>query len=157
MTIEPPVKVLMVCMGNICRSPTAQAVFQYQAQRLGINIDIDSAGTLGFHEGEKPDRRARAAGEQRGYSFEHMRSRPVVPPDFARFDYIFAADTQNVADLTAMCPPQYRYKIQLLLAGLGLETDEIPDPYYGGSDGFDYVLDLLEQAAQLRLPAMQKT
>ncbi|MFC3023362.1 low molecular weight protein-tyrosine-phosphatase [Vibrio zhugei] len=154
MTSQKPIKVLMVCMGNICRSPTAQVVFERKAQELGIRIEIDSAGVMAFHEGETPDPRTQAAGKQRGYSFSGLYSRPIVEQDFVVFDYIFAADEQNLADLKAMCPAQYQSKVSLLLAGLGLETEEIPDPYYGGGQGFSYVLDLLEQAAALRLPTL---
>ena len=132
-------KVLIVCLGNICRSPTAEAVLKARAKELGIDLLVDSAGTIGHHEGNPPDRRSMQAGEKRGYSFKGIFSRKVRSSDFSEFDLILAADTQNLADLTARCPEHLEYGEQTQSA--------IPDPYYGGDDGFEKVLDLIEAAS----------
>ncbi|GAB2655785.1 low molecular weight protein-tyrosine-phosphatase [Vibrio panuliri] len=141
-------KILVVCMGNICRSPTGEAVLRAKAQQLGVEVEIDSAGTIGFHQGNLPDERARQAGERRGYSFEGTRSRQVEQRDFSYFDLILAADKDNLHDLKAICPPQYANKLKLYLSFGNAGQQEIPDPYYGGEQGFELVLDLLEDAAE---------
>ncbi|TEW55974.1 low molecular weight phosphotyrosine protein phosphatase [Psychromonas sp. RZ22] len=140
-------KILIVCLGNICRSPTAEAVLKAKAKLRGINIEVDSAGTINHHQGKGPDQRSRAAGERRGYSFQGITSRPVTTQDFAYFDYIFAADRQNKIDLLTRCPEQYADKIALFLSLSDVKESEIPDPYYGGEQGFELVLDLLEKAS----------
>jgi protein-tyrosine phosphatase len=141
-------KILVVCMGNICRSPTGEAVLRAKAKEQGINIAIDSAGTIGYHQGNPPDPRSKLAGEKRGYSFKGIRSRKVVAHDFDEFDLILAADRANLADLVAICPERHQHKLQLFLADLDIESKEIPDPYYGGDNGFELVLDLIEQACE---------
>ncbi|EGU38856.1 low molecular weight protein tyrosine phosphatase [Vibrio ichthyoenteri ATCC 700023] len=141
-------KILVVCMGNICRSPTGEAVLRAKAQQLGIELEIDSAGTIGFHQGNPPDARSKAAGERRGYSFKGIRSRQVDIADFEYFDLILAADHANLRDLKAICPSHYQEKIQLYLSYGQSDYAEIPDPYYGGEQGFELVLDLLEEAAE---------
>ena len=142
--------VLMVCLGNICRSPTAEAVLRQRAARAGVALTVDSAGTYGGHAGAQPDARSRRAGEQRGYDFTGIHSRQVKTNDFAEFDVILAADRSNLADLQALCPAEYQHKIKLLLSFNGHEThkgvQEVPDPYYGGAQGFEQVLDLIESA-----------
>jgi protein-tyrosine phosphatase len=140
-------KILIVCLGNICRSPTAEAVLKAKVKQRNLNIEVDSAGTISNHQGKGPDKRAKAAGESRGYSFQGITSRPVNNNDFEYFDYILAADKQNKADLLAQCPEQYKNKIALFLDFSGDDNKEIPDPYYGGKDGFELVLDLLETAS----------
>jgi protein-tyrosine phosphatase len=140
-------KILVVCMGNICRSPTGEAVLRAKALELGIDVEIDSAGTIGFHQGNPPDRRARAAGERRGYSFSGIQARQIKDDDFERFDLILAADKQNLADLMQRSAPQFRPKISLLLSHGQSDYEEVPDPYYGGDQGFELVLDLIEEAA----------
>lgn len=142
-------KVLIVCLGNICRSPSAEAVLRAMAKKMEIDIEVDSAGTINFHQGNSPDRRSIEAGKARGYSFKGIRSRPIDVADFEYFDLILAADNQNVADLKVMCPQHLQYKISLFLtyADTNLERQEIPDPYYGGDNGFELVLDLLEDAS----------
>lgn len=141
-------KILVVCMGNICRSPTGEAILRAKAKLMGVDVKIDSAGTIGYHQGNPPDARSKAAGEKRGYSFKGIRSRKVVDSDFVDFDLILAADRANLSDLEAQCPPQYQHKLQLFLAGIDADYDEIPDPYYGGENGFELVLDLVEQASE---------
>lgn len=140
-------KILVVCMGNICRSPTGEAVLRARAQQLGLEVEIDSAGTIGYHQGHLPDARAKAAGERRGYSFKGIRARQVISEDFDRFDLILAADRANFADLVAQCPQNLQHKIKLFMDFSTSEYDEIPDPYYGGDKGFELVLDLIEEAA----------
>lgn len=140
-------KVLIVCLGNICRSPTAEAVLKAKAKTRSIDIEIDSAGTINNHQGKGPDKRSMAAGARRGYSFKGIVSRPVNDQDFEYFDYILAADQQNKRDLLARCPEQYKEKIDLFLAFSDVPEIEIPDPYYGGEQGFELVLDLLDIAS----------
>ncbi|MGR5193011.1 low molecular weight protein-tyrosine-phosphatase [Vibrio rotiferianus] len=141
-------KLLVVCMGNICRSPTGEAVLRAKAQELGVVVEVDSAGTIGYHAGNPPDSRAMQAGKQRGYSFIGMRSRKVTIEDFEKFDMVLAADKANLADLLDLCPVEYRHKVTLFLGHAGSAYDEIPDPYYGGDAGFELVLDLIEEASE---------
>ncbi|MCS6095614.1 low molecular weight protein-tyrosine-phosphatase [Shewanella baltica] len=139
-------RILMVCMGNICRSPTAQAVCRFKVAERKLNIEVDSAGTIGYHQGDTPDSRAMAAGKKRGFSFDGMRARQVVDADFEHFDLILAADKANLADLRSRCPLEYQYKLQLMLSYADTQVTEVPDPYYGGEQGFELVLDLLEHS-----------
>ncbi|EJY0699237.1 TPA: low molecular weight phosphotyrosine protein phosphatase [Vibrio parahaemolyticus] len=140
-------RILVVCMGNICRSPTGEAVLRAKAEELGVDVDIDSAGTIGYHTGNTPDSRAMEAGKQRGYSFKGMRARQVSVQDFEDFDLVLAADKANLADLLDICPAEHRHKVSLFLSHSNSSYDEIPDPYYGGDDGFELVLDLIEEAS----------
>ncbi|EOV0097443.1 low molecular weight protein-tyrosine-phosphatase [Vibrio parahaemolyticus] len=140
-------RILVVCMGNICRSPTGEAVLRAKAEELGVDVDIDSAGTIGYHIGNTPDSRAMAAGKQRGYSFKGIRARQVSVQDFEDFDLVLAADKANLADLLDICPAEHRHKVSLFLSHSNSSYDEIPDPYYGGDDGFELVLDLIEEAS----------
>ncbi|MEZ8143125.1 protein-tyrosine-phosphatase [Enterovibrio norvegicus FF-454] len=140
-------KILVVCMGNICRSPTGEAVLRAKATARGLNVIVDSAGTIGYHTGAKPDPRSREAGEARGYDFSGISSRQVEVADFERFDLILAADKANLADLIDICPPEYRHKVSLFLSHGKCELNEIPDPYFGGKRGFEHALDLIEQAS----------
>ena len=138
--------VLFVCMGNICRSPSAEAVFRQKAKALALTID--SAGTLGSHAREKPDHRAQKAGIARGYSFDNIKARKVSAQDFEKFDLILAMDHQNVKDLMKVAPSSLQYKIQLFLDyAENFDDQEVPDPYYGGAKGFPFVLDLVEDAS----------
>jgi protein-tyrosine phosphatase len=140
--------VLVVCMGNICRSPTGEAVLRAKAEALNIPLEVDSAGTIAYHTGDNPDSRSRAAGEARGYNFSTIRARQVTQSDFAEFDYILCADKANLRDLMAICPSEYQAKLALFLSfGSDDCTDEIPDPYYGGEQGFEHVIDLIEDAS----------
>lgn len=140
--------VLFVCMGNICRSPTAEAVFRHKMKAQGLSLKVDSAGTLGAHAKEKPDHRAQKAGIARGYSFEGIKARKVTLNDFTDFDLILAMDDENVQELNKRAPAELKYKIQLMLDfAKDHEEEQVPDPYYGGAKGFDYVLDLVEAAS----------
>ncbi|QSX31466.1 low molecular weight protein-tyrosine-phosphatase [Shewanella cyperi] len=143
-------------MGNICRSPTAEAVFRQRSLRAGLELEIDSAGTIGYHQGERPDPRAEAAGNLRGYDFAQMRARQVVGDDFERFDLILAADKQNLSDLHLRCPGEHKHKLKLVMAYANNGVSEVPDPYYGGESGFEQVLDLLEQAADGLIAELQR-
>ncbi|CZF77886.1 Low molecular weight protein-tyrosine-phosphatase YfkJ [Grimontia celer] len=140
-------KILVVCMGNICRSPTGEAILRAKAKARGLDVEIDSAGTIGYHAGSKPDERARKAGEARGYDFSGIYSRPVEDGDFEKFDIILASDKANLADLLDRCPDEMRERVSLFLSHGNSSLAEIPDPYYGGSKGFELVLDLIEEAS----------
>ena len=141
-------RVLFVCMGNICRSPTAEGVFRALLARESLEerVFVDSAGTGGGHAGEPPDGRAAAAAAKRGYDLSAQRARQVSLNDFHHFHFMIAMDSQNIRDLRAIAPAAMREKPRLLLdfAREPLPTREVPDPYYGGVDGFDRVLDLVE-------------
>jgi protein-tyrosine phosphatase len=142
--------VLFVCMGNICRSPTAEGVFRYHVEGAGLaeHIEIDSAGTHAYHVGEPADRRARAAAEKRGMSLEGIRARRVSHDDFERFDYILAMDEDNLARLEDEAPAEHRHKLRLFLEFSTTGEREVPDPYYGGAAGFERVLDLVDEASR---------
>ena len=148
--IKEKTSVLFVCMGNICRSPTAEGVFRYHVEQAGLadSLLIDSAGTHAYHTGEPPDRRARAAAERRGMSLEGIRARRVIAGDFERFDYIIAMDEDNLARLRDESPIEHHDKLRLFLEFGNLSEREVPDPYYGGSAGFERVLDLVDEASR---------
>lgn len=146
-----PVRVLFVCMGNICRSPTAEGVFRTLVEAAGLDgrVQIDSAGTHDYHIGNPPDARAQAAAARRGYDLSKLRARQVEQGDFAAFDYLLAMDEHNRSLLLQQCPSEQRRKVRLLLEfATGNVPTEVPDPYYGGPQGFEQVLDLVENAAQ---------
>lgn len=144
------VKVLFVCMGNICRSPTAEAVFKHYVAQAGLQNVIlsDSAGTHDYHIGEPPDPRAREAAQRRSYDLESLRARRVTVKDFAAFDLVLAMDEHNLSVLRRHSPPEYAHKLRLFLEFGKSGVREVPDPYYGGPQGFESVLDLVEDAAQ---------
>ncbi|MDP1605441.1 MAG: low molecular weight protein-tyrosine-phosphatase [Rhodocyclaceae bacterium] len=153
------VSVLFVCMGNICRSPTAEGVTRALAERAGVakNFEIDSAGTHGYHIGKAPDARATKAAAERGYDLLPLRGRRVNDEDFVRFDYILAMDRDNLELLVQACPAEHRGKLGLFLEfGAGRTGEEVPDPYYGGADGFELVLDMIEEAANGLLDRLGK-
>ncbi len=140
---------LMVCMGNICRSPTAEAVLRHKlnAAGLGDTVTVDSAGTHGWHAGSPPDSRSVAHAQRRGYDLSALRAREVSPADFEQFDVILAMDLDNLSLLERQCPPPYRPKLGRLIQHARVhQTDVVPDPYQGGSAGFEHVLDLVEDA-----------
>ncbi len=139
-------------MGNICRSPTADAVFKHFVKEAGVDhiIDVDSAGTHAYHIGDPPDHRAQNTALQRGYKMHDLRARAVQPSDFEEFDYILAMDRENLMLLQQRSPQQHASKIQLFMQ-YGKNTDqdvEVPDPYFGGHQGFELVLDMVEEASQ---------
>lgn len=150
-SIAGPVRVLFVCMGNICRSPTAEGVFRHFVRESGLeaHIVIDSAGTHDYHVGEVPDPRAQAAAARRGYDLSGLVGRQVSRRDFLEFDYVLAMDEANLRALRRLCPPEHADKLHLFMEfGENERVREVPDPYYGGSRGFDEVLDLVESAAR---------
>lgn len=151
------VKVLFVCMGNICRSPTAEGVFRHRVAAAGLDsvFNIDSAGTHSYHVGARPDPRAAEAARRRGIDLGGLRARRVAPEDFERFDYVLAMDRHNLELLVADCPEAHRDKLELFLKyATAYDDTEVPDPYYGGNKGFEYVLDLVEDAADGLLKAL---
>lgn len=156
--MNPETSVLFVCMGNICRSPAAEAVFRAKVQQAGLadRIRIDSAGTIGYHSGAPADRRMRAAGARRGYDLSSI-SRQVSLSDFDDFDYIIAMDYENLSYLKAMAERTDRKaRVRLMCAFAGRHNEsEVPDPYYGGDSGFELVMDLLEDACEGLLKEIQ--
>lgn len=145
------VSILFVCMGNICRSPTAQGIFTAAVEEAGLShrVHIDSAGTHAYHVGEPPDPRATRAAAARGIDLSDQRARRVERADFERFDYVLAMDRDNRDALLAMCPAPQRQKVRLFLAHADEGTEQdVPDPYYGGEHGFERVLDLVEEGAR---------
>lgn len=144
-------RVLFVCMGNICRSPTAEGVFRRIVREAGLDqvVHIDSAGTHDYHIGKSPDRRAQEAAGGRGYDLSDLTARQVSRRDFAEFDRILAMDRDNLNDLLRICPAEHRGKVRLFLShSEQFSGQEVPDPYYGGSQGFEQVLDMVEDAAR---------
>lgn len=154
------VAICFVCLGNICRSPTAEGVMRYQVAAAGLDgaIEIDSAGTGDWHVGEAPDARAQQAARARGYDLSALRARQIGDADFERFDLVLAMDGANLAALRKRCPPQYRGKVRLLMefAGDGSAGD-IADPYFGGARGFEQVLDQCEVACRGLLDSLRET
>jgi protein-tyrosine phosphatase len=144
------VKVLFVCMGNICRSPTAQGVFRKLVEDAGMadRIETDSAGTHAYHVGEPPDSRAQKTALRRGIQMTDLRARRAEPDDFYYFDYILAMDQDNYDCLSSICPPGYERRLTLFMEyAPELRMREVPDPYYGGPSGFERVFDMVEAAA----------
>lgn len=144
-------RVLMVCMGNICRSPTAEVVARrfIKDNDLGAKVKIDSAGTHGYHVGESPDGRTQRAAALRGYDLSQLRARKVAPQDLDYFDLILAMDKNNLDNLRRMATPEQLTKVGLFMDfAKNFDDDEVPDPYYGLGHGFDLVLDMVEDAAQ---------
>ncbi|MFO1407269.1 MAG: low molecular weight protein-tyrosine-phosphatase [Steroidobacteraceae bacterium] len=142
-------RVLFVCMGNICRSPTAEGVFRkLVAERAAhLELEIDSAGTHGYHVGDPPDPRSIEAAARRGVDLTPLRARKVGARDFERFDLILAMDRLNRETLIDRCPPEYHSRVRLFLEfAPGIDEQDVPDPYYGGPAGFEQVLDLVEEA-----------
>ncbi|MEN8721432.1 MAG: low molecular weight protein-tyrosine-phosphatase [Alphaproteobacteria bacterium] len=142
-------KVLFVCLGNICRSPSAEGVARARAIQQGVidRFTFDSAGTGDWHVGKSPDSRAQAAALARGYELTYLRARQVSTGDFYEFDLILAMDKDNLADLQRIAPDDGRADLRMMLDyAPQFDSREVPDPYYGGEDGFDQVLDMLEEA-----------
>ena len=146
------IRILFVCMGNICRSPTAEAVFRHQVKTAGFEriIHVDSAGTHDYHTGEPPDGRAQNAAIKRGYDMGGIRARQVHIKDFNSFHHILAMDKHNFAILNKLCPQQHNYKLGMIMhySKKFSEHKEVPDPYFGGHHGFEKVLNMIEDAGQ---------
>ncbi|MFP3343163.1 low molecular weight protein-tyrosine-phosphatase [Halomonas sp. SIMBA_159] len=142
-------RVLFVCLGNICRSPTAEGVFQQALDRAGLSqrVAIDSCGVGDWHIGKAPDKRAQAAALRRGVDISHLRARQLKASDFLEFDYVLGMDRDNLAAMQALKPADSQAKIGLFLAYAGLPDTDVPDPYYGGEAGFERVLDMIERAS----------
>ena len=151
-------KVLFVCLGNICRSPTAEGVFRHYVEQAGLSeqITIDSAGTADWHIGKTPDPRTIKAAAQRGYDLSVLRERQAVADDFYKFDLILAMDDSNLENLQAIQPADGKAELALYLPRFGLKQREVPDPYYGGEDGFELVLGMLEQASEKLLAEVRE-
>lgn len=143
--------VLFVCMGNLCRSPTAHAVFTHYVAQANLNkwLIAESAGTHVSLAGDPADARAKRAAAKRGYDLSRHKTRAVRKADFERFDYVLASDQNNITSLLRVCPQEYAAKLRLLMS-FGTQHDvlSIPDPYYGSAQGFERVLDMVEDAAQ---------
>ena len=164
------VAVLFVCLGNICRSPTAHGVFQHKVEQAGLaqNIAVDSCGTGAWHAGESPDAHATQAASVRGYDLSSQRARQLQAEDFAQFDYILVMDGNNLSDINALKPAAHQGVVDLMLrystlassASTEAQTShqdfDVPDPYYGGVNGFDQVLDMIEQASVSLLEAIRQ-
>jgi protein-tyrosine phosphatase len=149
-------KILVVCTGNICRSPSGEGVLKELAKRENLEIEVDSAGTHDYHVGEAPDRRAIAHAKKRGYDISGLRARQVAAEDFVKFDLLLAMDRGHLRFLERLCPAGSRHKLRLFAAG-----EDVPDPYYGGAEHFEDALDLIEKAAkrlldELRAPAVPR-
>ena len=144
-------KVLFVCMGNICRSPTADVVFRHFVKESGVDhmIEVDSAGTHAYHIGNPPDQRAQHTALKRGYQMHDLRARAVQASDFEEFDYILAMDKENLSLLQQKSPQQHLSKIQLFMqySKSANSNAEVPDPYFGGHEGFELVLNMVEEAS----------
>jgi len=152
-------KVLFVCMGNICRSPSAEGVFRHLVEEAGLSdlVTTDSAGTHHFHIGETPDPRAQAAARKRGYDISGHIARQITQEDFRHFDLVLAMDWENLSALQQRCPKSYHYKLMLLMRFANeFEEATIQDPYYGDNDGFGKMLDYIEDACQGVLELVRK-
>lgn len=146
-------------MGNICRSPTAEGVFNaFIANRELVDaFEVDSAGTHAYHVGDSPDLRAQKAARERGVELKHLRARKVNPTDFELFDHVLAMDEENVTILSELCPDEHKHKIRLFLDyAPQVKSREVPDPYYGGTYGFERVLDMVEAASEGFIEALQR-
>ena len=147
---KAPIKVLFVCLGNICRSPTAEGVFRQHVKEAGLTgcVVVDSAGTGDYHLGERPDPRACWAASRRGYDLAALRARQVSTEDFSNFDYVLAMDEQNLHTLKQLAPADHAHKVKMFTEFCSNGECSVPDPYTGGPQGFEFVLDLVEDAAQ---------
>lgn len=144
------VRVLFVCLGNICRSPTAEGVFRHVVEDAGLmdHIEIDSAGTHAYHIGDPPDIRSQEAARRRGIELSGLRGRKATPEDIEQFDYILVMDEENLSNLLAICPTGLDEKIRLFLEFAPNRPErEVPDPYFGGESGFERVLDMIDEAS----------
>jgi len=145
-------------MGNICRSPTAHGVFESMIKDAGMigDVEVDSAGTHAYHIGNSPDTRSSQCAKNRGFDLSYIRARRVEVSDFDYFDYVLAMDSDNLSILESMCPTQHKHKVCLFLDYAKEHSEsEVPDPYYGGPNGFEHVFDLVEAASKGLLEDIQ--
>ncbi|GAA5184652.1 low molecular weight protein-tyrosine-phosphatase [Niveibacterium umoris] len=149
-------RVLFVCTGNICRSPTAEGVARHLVAQHGLPIEVDSAGTQGYHVGEPPDPRAQRVARKRGYDLSKLRARKLIAADFGLFDLLLAMDRGHLQQMQRMCPPEFADRVHLFLDYLPGPKTEVPDPYYGGEAGFEHVLDLCEDGVNALFAALRK-
>ena len=160
MSTSKPYSILFVCTGNICRSPTAEGVMLKKVAALswGSRLRIDSAGTHGYHVDAPPDTRSQAHAAKRGYDLSPLRARKLTREDFSDFDLLLAMDHDNMAYMTAMCPPAARAKLEMMMHYAPQhDADIVPDPYYGGAAGFEHVLDYLEDACDGLIRKLEAT
>ena len=157
MNTASPLRVLIVCLGNICRSPAGEGVLRARANERGIDLEIDSAGTGAWHVGNPPDRRMIGAAKTRGVDLSQQRARQFEIADFYEFDFILAMDAQNHADILDLAPPNKDARVHLFLEFADTDIREMPDPYYGTDDGFNHVLDLVEKGADGFLTHLEKS
>ncbi|GLS13215.1 low molecular weight protein-tyrosine-phosphatase [Hydrogenophaga electricum] len=154
-----PIRVLFVCMGNICRSPTAHGVFRQQVQAAGLTgrIAVVSAGTHGYHVGAEPDERSQQHAARRGYDLSDLRGSHLGADDCVAADHVLVMDEANLRDALHVCPPEHAHKLRLLAShARTLKAREVPDPYYGGAAGFERVLDLIEDSCTGLLDALRR-
>lgn len=155
----PGYSVLFLCMGNICRSPTAHGVFRHLVQAAGLadRVRVDSAGTHNYHPGEPPDHRSQQHAIRRGYDLSDLRARQMLLADFATHDLVLAMDWDNLTMAQELCPPVHAHKLRRLTEFcVRMDSPVVPDPYYGGASGFDDVLDLVEDACEGLLQHVQR-
>ncbi|MGV3679244.1 MAG: low molecular weight protein-tyrosine-phosphatase [Acidovorax sp.] len=155
----PGYSVLFLCMGNICRSPTAHGVFRHRVRAAGLDgvVRVDSAGTHNYHPGEPPDQRSQKHATRRGYDLSDLRARQMLLADFEAHDLVLAMDWDNLAMAQELCPPAHAHKLRRLTEFcLRMDSPVVPDPYYGGANGFDEVLDLVEDACEGMLQHVQR-
>ena len=150
MRAKAPESILFVCLGNICRSPLAEGVFRaaLQAAEPGVDVRLDSAGTGGWHAGSAPDPRSVAIAARHGIDISRQKARKVTAEDFRRFDLIFGMDRSNVEDLSRLAHAEARERVHLFLDYAGMTGGEVPDPYYGGPDGFANVYRMIREASE---------
>lgn len=151
-------RILFVCMGNICRSPTAEGVVRKMLEEVSdeLHLEVDSAGTHAYHAGSEPDHRTQAAARRRNLDISAQRARQITREDFEKFDLLLAMDEDNIQILQSRCPPEHRGKLRLFLEYGSLGERNVPDPYYGGEMGFERVLDLVEDAARGLLESLRR-
>lgn len=148
--------VLFVCTGNICRSPTAEGILRKRLQELGLEVVVDSAGTHGYHVGDKPDPRSIRAAARRGYDISGLKARKLSAEDFERFDFVVALDDDHMRLLQRSCPPDLQHRLYDMMRFAPQAAHRaVPDPYYGPEEGFELVLDLLEEAVEGLLRELQ--
>lgn len=154
------ISILFVCMGNICRSPSAEGVVRELARREapGMRLELDSAGTHSYHIGHPPDARSVDAARKRGIDLSALRARKLVEEDFTRFDLVLAMDRDNLAAMETLCRPELRDRLRLFMSyASDIGIDEVPDPYYGGPNGFEQVLDLVESAGRGLIETLRRS